>query len=99
MLNLTAGDAGLLTVRRVELAEARRWCKPGEADVKSAIGHADTANVVASLLGIPVQVNRVNIELVPGDWLVLAQYSGPRLPEGTTTLPAGAEIRWYLISI
>ena len=28
----------------------------------------------------------------------MGQYSGPRLPEGSTSLPEGATIKWYLIS-
>jgi hypothetical protein len=61
----------------------------------SGIGHADTANVVSSILGIEVQVNRINITLEPTDELIVAQYIGPRLPEGATELPEGSTIKFY----
>ena len=57
----------------------------------SAVGHADTA----ALLG--VECNRVSITLTQSDWLYVAQYKGPRLPEGTTTLPEGACFEWVSI--
>lgn len=57
----------------------------------SAVGHADTA----ALLGVPC--NRVSVKLAQfGDWLYIAQYKGPRLPEGTTTLPEGASFDWVI---
>jgi hypothetical protein len=72
----------------------------GEADmIRSAVGHADTAAVFESILNIPVPVNRVNVSLKPGDSAILGQYIGPRLPEGATTLPEGATIRWLLCAV
>lgn len=65
----------------------------------SCVGHADTAAVFSSVLGIPVTVNRETLTLKPGNSAVLGQYSGPRMPEGTTTLPEGATIRWLLVRV
>ena len=62
---------------------------------ESAVGHEQTAQIASAELGIPVAFARVSVRLEPGDNLVLCQYVGPRLPEGVTTLPPGAEIRWY----
>jgi hypothetical protein len=31
------------------------------------------------------------------DFALLGQYKGPRLPEGTKTLPEGATIEWYMV--
>ena len=64
----------------------------------SAVGHADTAAVFSQLLGMPVPCERRTVHLRPTDCAILGQYTGPRLPEGATTLPEGAEIRWYLVS-
>jgi hypothetical protein len=61
-----------------------------------AIGHADTARLVAALLGIDIPANRATVVLGEGDCAVVAQYSGPRLPEGATTLPEGATITFWL---
>jgi hypothetical protein len=65
------------------------------AKVKSVIGHADTAVVVGDLLGFPVPMNREFITLEQGDTLYVAQLVGGRLPEGSTTLPEGFEIKFY----
>ena len=63
----------------------------------SAVGHADTASLFTSLLGTEVPANRVSVSLRNYDVLVVGQYNGPRLPEGCTTLPEGATIRWWLV--
>lgn len=60
---------------------------------QSAVGHADTA----TLLGVPC--NRVSIAMQDGDTVFVAQYKGPRLPEGTTTLPEGAVFEWAKITL
>lgn len=66
-------------------------------DCVSVIGHADTAAVVGGILGREVQANRTTYTVEPGDTLYVAQYSGPRLPEGATTLPEGAIVKFYRI--
>lgn len=65
----------------------------------SAIGHADICKIINNLIKTQYKVNRATIGLQHGDVLIVAQYSGPRLPEGTTQLPDGANIRWFKISI
>jgi hypothetical protein len=79
-------DGGII-FRRLSVDEARRLVREA-AQVVSAIGHADTARVVGRELGIELSADRRNVQL--GDELTLvAQYVGPRLPEGATELPAG----------
>ena len=74
--------------------------KDGEADfIRSAVGHGDTAAVLQTELKIPVPCNRETVTLRAGDCAVIGQYSGPRLPEGTTTLPTGASIKWILVEV
>ena len=68
------------------------------ADVESAIGHQDTAKVVSSILGFEVKPNRVSIKLTENDVLYVAQYTGPRLPEGATTLPEGANLEFFEVT-
>ena len=53
-------------------------------DIESAIGHVDTAKVVSNILGFEVKPNRVSIKLTESDVLYVAQYTGPRLPEGAS---------------
>jgi len=66
---------------------------PDIAGCLSVVGHADTA----AILGVPF--NRQSIRLGVGDILIVAQYDGPRLPEGSTTLPNGASFRWFKVVV
>lgn len=68
------------------------------ADVESAIGHQDTAKVVSDILGFEVKPNRVSIKLNENDVLYVAQYTGPRLPEGATTMPEGAILEFFEVT-
>lgn len=63
----------------------------------SAVGHADTASVLSASLGINIPMNRINISLIPGDVLIVAQLIGGRLPEGSTTLPDGFEFKFLKV--
>ena len=65
----------------------------------SAVGHADTAAVFSSELSMTVPANRLNVSLTKGDRAIIGQYRGPRLPEGTTTLPEGATIMWLQVEV
>jgi hypothetical protein len=87
-LNMVA-EADLPRLRMVACDRPQRVIERGAAI--SAVGHADTA----ALIG--VECNRVSITLTQSDWLYVAQYKGPRLPEGTTTLPEGASFSWVSI--
>ena len=87
-LNMVA-EADLPRLRMVACARPQRVIERGAAI--SAVGHADTA----ALIG--VECNRISLTLTQSDWLYVAQYKGPRLPEGTTTLPEGASFSWVSI--
>jgi hypothetical protein len=65
----------------------------------SAVGHETTAAIFATLLGREVPVARATLQLQPGDTVLVGQYSGPRLPEGATSLPDGAAIRWIVVRV
>lgn len=64
-----------------------------------AIGHTDTMAVVNNDLCTEFQANRMTVSLEQGDTLVVAQYKGPRLEEGTKELPEGATIEYYLVEL
>jgi len=66
----------------------------------NAIGHAETAAVVgAELFGSPLPANRVTVKAEVGDELFVAQYVGPRLPEGATSLPEGARVEYFRVIV
>ena len=68
-------------------------------DVISAIGHADIANIISRDLGVKLEPNRINNKLAKGETIYVAQYTGPRLPEGAISLPEGAEIVYYEVKV
>lgn len=80
-------DGSVLSVRAASHDEARAALAIG-----SAVGHADTAAVLSAILGVPVPVARVTLPTSAEGDVVVAQYSGSRLPEGATALPPGARL-------
>ena len=68
-----------------------------EDEIISGIGHRDMAEIVSKQIGISIPMERRTISLdIKDDALIVAQYTGPRLPEGATSLPDGATIRYWL---
>ena len=65
----------------------------------SSVGHADTAEIFSAELNRDVAFNRVSIEIGENTEVLVGQYFGPRLPEGTTELPVGAKICWVVVTI
>ena len=71
-------------------------------EVFNAIGHPSTDAIVRRMLSeygaqvVPGQ--RANVALKHGDELIVAQYRGPRLPEGAVELPPGAVIEFWSVS-
>lgn len=99
---LTAGtESAQFRCHRIsEAVAAGRLAAPGAANT---IGHADLARIVTAAMAAwgthvpPAQ--RVTVVLRPGDELIVAQATGPRLPEGCTSLPPGAEIVWWSVTV
>ena len=61
-------------------------------NLESCIGHEDTAIIISNLLGVKLPTQRVSVKLKRGEKFIVAQYIGPRLPEGCTILPSGSNI-------
>ena len=93
-LNMIVGNADI-SVREVTQSVAAGLA----ADCVSAVGHADTAAVFSSVLGVEIPCNRATVALKDGDLALVGQYSGPRLPEGATSLPEGATIKWVVVEV
>ncbi len=68
-------------------------------EIESAVGHAETAAIFSKILNIDVECARKNVAMSAGDIAIVGQYSGPRLPEGATSLPEGAKIKWIFVCI
>lgn len=67
--------------------------------LQSAVGHKETASILSEMFGVDVPFARKTVLMDPGDAAIVAQYIGPRLPEGATTLPKGASIEFRLVEI
>ena len=93
-LNMIVGDADIV-VREV----SRTMAASLAAHCPNAVGHVDTAAVFSSVLGVEIPCNRVTAALEDGDVALVGQYSGPRLPEGATSLPEGATIKWLIVGV
>ncbi len=110
-LNMLSGEKHIVRVEKVSVDEARFLLAPEgrlAPDVLLAIGHADTARIVGNLLGLPEEdiarmveaaKGRPTIKIRRDDLMVVAQYIGPRLPEGATSLPEGARIDFFVIVV
>lgn len=91
---------GRLAIRQLSDDEARQLlsvCTEAKYHIVSGVGHADTARIFSNILGTSVPMNRTSIDLSGLDLLLVGQYNGPRLPEGTTELPSGATIKWFTV--
>ncbi|MBI3892772.1 MAG: DUF1874 domain-containing protein [Candidatus Wallbacteria bacterium] len=84
-----------LRAREATLAEAREIAPM----LTSAVGHTETAAIFSTLLEVPVAVSRESVELMHGEEVLIGQYRGPRLPEGSTRLPEGATIQWLIVQV
>ena len=96
-VNMLPIGGGVIRYAPITLEDAS--CILRENGVESAVGHLETAQVFSLLLGLEVPFNRVTVSLSYGEKAVLGQYIGPRPPEGATTLPEGATIRWFLVEV
>lgn len=96
-LNMLSTPNGVLTLRTISLEEAQALVNEG--GWQSAVGHQDTAALFQNQLGAPVAFNRATVKLSGGDQVLVGQLAGPRLPEGSTTLPEGATLTWVLVTV
>lgn len=96
-LNMIAAgiQAGQIDFVVVGLDEAKEFA----TDATSIVGHPDSAAQIGNDLDRAVAPNRATVALVPGDELLVAQYRGQRLPEGTTRLPEGTSFTYYRVKL
>ena len=56
----------------------------------NACGHS--TDLINELTGLELVKNRITNKANIGDTIIVAQYNGPRLEEGATSLPEGASL-------
>ena len=86
-----------LTIRHITEENAKEFLY--NHNPTSIVGHQDTASLYSNILKQKIDFNRQSINLYIGDMILIGQYTGPRLPEGTTTLPPNASIKWLVVTI
>lgn len=68
---------------------------------QSAVGHEGTAKIFSAILGKDIPANRIPVQILPGEKVLLGSISG-RLPEGKVLSYEELKdisIKWYLVSI
>ena len=80
-------------LQRVKFHATEGENAPDLSEAVSCVGHADTAAVLG------VECARINVTLIEGDRMWVAQLTGGRLPEGSKTLPEGFRFRWVLVEL
>lgn len=60
----------------------------------SIVGHAPTATIMSNMFNTDITYNKTQIQLSEGDFLVVAQISGGRIPDGAHELPEGLEMKF-----
>ncbi|HOO68389.1 MAG TPA: DUF1874 domain-containing protein [Bacilli bacterium] len=63
----------------------------------SGMGHS--TDLVSSILGMDIPMNRVSNKIDNGESVIVAQYVGPRLPEGAVELPEGATLKFIRVTV
>ena len=74
---------GTYTYRLIGRNEARAWT---QAPFESAIGYDQTAEALTELLGVPVAVNRIFVDMEAGDEALVFRL---KLPHGSPRIDPG----------
>lgn len=87
-------------------AHSRPFAESSSPELVAAVGHIDTARLIADALGLSIEQvhGRITVRLRPttgryddDEYALIGAYTGPRLPEGCTTLPEEATLEWWII--
>jgi hypothetical protein len=95
-LDMVVNSPARIRTERIGLHEAREMLAFPPV---TAVSDEATAGVFSRLLGRYVLAKQSRPRLVPGDVLLVGQYSGPPPREGSTELPEGAEVRWTKVRV
>ncbi len=96
-LQMLDGDYNI-SIHNIGIEDVRDilWNRP----FFSCVSDADIASVLSNKLqGIEIPCNKINMKLITGDTLIVAQVIGGQLPKGATTLPEGMTIKFTMVTI
>ena len=103
-INMLQSDCSVSFTELGPIAAASHLVVSG---ITNTIGHPDTDAVVRGMIAANSTLDfdqiphgqRTSVTVEKGDSMIVAQYTGPRLPEGATSLPEGATIKWWLVEV
>lgn len=92
-LSMLTGNSELKVTKLGDLTQRSFGEALGGERAEWMIGHQSTCDLISEILGCGrIEAVRSNVSLSHGEEVLVLQYVGPRLPEGSTTLPEGAKI-------
>ena len=65
----------------------------------NSLGHKDICDLLNGMFGTSLVPNRKSDRLSDGDSVLVAQYTGGRLPEGAISLPEGASLKFLKVTV
>lgn len=93
-LNMLKSFAANITTEELTVPQAKEALA---GDFESGMGHS--TELVSNILGMTIPMNRSNNKIQDGFSILVAQYVGPRLPEGATELPEGATLKFIKVTV
>lgn len=96
-LNMIAVEETQIVITEIPLDDVKYLMRSNVC--KSYIGHKDLAEIVSEQTQFFIPVNRENFVFGEVSRALVFQYSGPRLEEGTKTLPQDATIKYYHVKV
>lgn len=100
-LNMLAPEShdGQISFRRISPDEAAGHLRAAGDGVGYTRPSATLARAISEELGITLPVHRRSVMLRPGDRLIAAIPSGPRIEPDAPWLPEGTRISYYLVEL
>ncbi len=95
-LNVLADFPVMVKIEKISLKEAKEMVQDGFESFVSDLG---SAVLFSNQLEVAVPAIWDFIALERGEVILLGQYRGPRLPEAAKTLPPGAVVRWFRVTV
>jgi hypothetical protein len=96
-LNMIKVQETQIVITEIPLDDVKYLMRSNEC--KSYIGHKDLAEIVSEQTQFSIPVNRENFVFGEVNRALVFQYNGPRLEEGTRTLPQDAKIKYYHVKV
>ena len=85
--------AGVVEFSKLGINMAKRELAGG---FTSIITNPVYCGILENLLNLKVKPNKLRIEAIPGDKIVVAKYTGPEIESKAVGIPAGGKVEFFL---